>query len=111
MRVRIQVPGESTHLITATGEQVNVRVEDGKRWAEIDAEDARSVLNSGLPDCVAWRELNPGLVGILPPAPPPPRGIRWADLIQAAEDARQRSPLDKTGITRDTFRMMGRELK
>jgi hypothetical protein len=112
MKVSIQVPGDSTtHLIAASGETISVTVDAaGKRWADIDAEDARSILNSGMPDCVAWRELNPGLVGILPPAPPPPRGVRWADLIQAAEDARQRSPFDKVGITRDTFRMMGREL-
>jgi hypothetical protein len=111
MKVSIQVPGDSTHLITASGEQISIRLDEaGKRWADIDAEDARSILNSGTADCVPWRELNPGLVGILPSAPPPPCGIRWVDLIQAAEDARQRSTFDKVGVTRETFRMLGREL-
>jgi hypothetical protein len=63
-RVRVQVPIDSTLLITASGEHVNVQVDEtGRRWADLWAEDAALLINSGLADCIPWRELNPHLVG------------------------------------------------
>jgi hypothetical protein len=109
-RVRIQVPGDSSTLITASGDVVNTTVDEtGRRWAELLADDARAILNSGLSSSLPWRELNPGLIGgALGPISPPVRGIRWVDLLQAAEDARPRHWNDKGGHALDALRAVGR---
>jgi hypothetical protein len=104
--VRVQIPGESTDLITVSGEHLKVQIDEaGQRWVNMDEADAAVLINSGLPDSVAWRESNPHLVGSA--APQQQRGMRWSDILDAAENARPRHPLDKGGISADTLRLIG----
>lgn len=109
-RVRVQVPNDSSTIITASGEVVNTTVDEtGQRWAKLLADDARVILHSGLPSSVPWRELNPALTGgALGPISPQPRGIRVTDWLQAAEDARPRRWDDRGGMALDALRAAGR---
>jgi hypothetical protein len=89
IRVRVRVPIESTTIIAASGDVVEVVVdENGQRWAEMLPDDARLMLNSGLPESLPWRDANPHLVSMLGPVPKQQPGVPWAHLQQFAEDAR-----------------------
>jgi hypothetical protein len=81
--------------------------EGGNLICWMDQDDARVMIGSALAD-PNLRAANLDLLARLGNLPPQPRGIRITDLLQAAEDARPRSPFDRGGITNDTLRMMGR---
>jgi hypothetical protein len=113
-RVQVHVPGEATLLTTPTGDVQSVALdEDGRRFVMMRVEDARMIINSGAPSCLAWRELNPDLIEALGPVPPPAPGINIAR-YQAAERAamKPQSIQELTAALRgsvaDTLRMIRR---
>ena len=101
-RVKVRVPGEASLLQFPSGDQVIVNVDSAGRLADILEDDARLIMFSGLPDSIAWRELNPGLVETLKPLQRKP-AVRLVDLERAANDAQSISPFDKVSIARTTL--------
>jgi hypothetical protein len=98
-KVKIYVPGEATLLTTPTGDVIsNIALdEDGRRFVMMRVEDAKLVLNSGDPSCIAWIEINRELSeAIGRPAPNPP-GINIAQARAAEHEAM--TPMSISEIT------------
>jgi hypothetical protein len=104
--VRVIVPGEPSHLFAASGVSYLVEIEDDQRVAYVDPDDAREIVNSPL--SVAFFELNADLRAQLGTRAAQPRGIRWADWLQAAEDQRPIDFTNKGAVTRQTLEMLRR---
>lgn len=107
-RVRLRVPLDSSTIVAASGDVVMVTLEAGERWAELLLDDARLLLNSGLPDNLPWRELNPHLVNMLGPIPKEHPGIPWSQVRQPAEDARPTHWSDKGRIANQAIAALTR---
>ena len=107
-RVRVRVPGDATTLIGPSGDVVIVKVDEAGRWAEMLADDARLIINSGLADCIPWRELNPTLIEALGPLPRQRPGHRIVDLQAVSDAAQPINPFDKAGIARQSLSMLRR---
>jgi hypothetical protein len=70
------VPGEASTIITSDGESHLVKIDEaGRRFVWIKSAFARSMLNSGLPCCIQWREANATLAEALGHPPKPTPGI------------------------------------
>jgi hypothetical protein len=81
--IRINVPDESSMVTVASGEAFVVEIEDGRRVVYLRHDDARRLLNGGLPCCFPWREANATLAETLGPPPKPTGGIH-ASVLAAA---------------------------
>ena len=106
-RVRVRVPGDATTLISASGDQVNVLVDDEGRYrfADMLEEDVQKILFSGLAESLPWRELNPSLINTLGRPSPTHPGYRISDLQQQAIDSQPLNPFDKASIVRQALGM------
>ena len=104
--VRVIVPDDVTHLYGISGEAYLVETENGQRVAWMRPDDAYAAINSPL--SVAFFEANANLRNALGFKPPPPRGIRLADMLQALEDSRPVNFSNKGGITRQSLAMLRR---
>jgi hypothetical protein len=68
--VCVVVPGEMPTVITADGKAHEVTVDElGRRTVHIQPDDARRLINSGLPCCMPWLEANGGLAQTIGPPP------------------------------------------
>ena len=88
--IRINVPDESSMVTVASGEAFVVEIEDGRRVVYLRHDDARRLLNGGLPCCFPWREANATLAETLGPPPKPTVGIH-ASVLAAARNAAPRA--------------------
>jgi hypothetical protein len=104
-RVRLRIPIDATNLITPSGDQVVVKIDEAGRYADVIQDDARQILFNGLPASVPWREANPLLIETLKP-PPRVNAVRVVDLQHAADMARPINPFDRAAIARQTLAML-----
>ena len=101
-RVRVRVPHDASMLTFPSGDNVMVNVDEGGAHADIQEEDVRLILFSGLPASVPWRELNPALVETLKPPTRTP-ALRVIDLEHAANMSRPTNPFDRAAVARDAL--------
>jgi hypothetical protein len=104
--VRVLVPGDPSHLYGISGEAYLVETENDQRVAWMRPDDAYAAINSPL--SVAFFEANADLRNMLGAKPPPSRGIRISDMLQALEDSRPVNFSNKGGITRQSLAMLRR---
>ena len=95
--VKIAVAGEPSHIFGISGVSYLVEVEDGQRIVWMSLDDAKAQVGSSLN--LPFFEVNTALRERLGAKPTPSRGIRWSDLVQAAEDAQPVDPTDLGRIT------------
>jgi hypothetical protein len=107
--VKVIVPGEPSHVFGVSGSAYLVEVENDRRICWMSPDDAKTQISSSLN--AAFFEANGDLRARLGTKPAPARGIRWVDLMQAAEDARPVSFNNKGGITRQSLEMLRRALR
>ena len=81
--VCVAVPDESSIITVASGEPFLVEIENGRRVVYLPRDDARSRLNSGLPESLPWKALNAELASWLGAMPKEPPGINLARLQMA----------------------------
>jgi hypothetical protein len=103
----LNVPDESSIVTVASGEAFAVEIEDGRRVAYLRPDDARRLLNSGLPCCVPWREANPPALAERLGAPSKPEpGIHIASALAAKYSPAPRDIADRGGMIHDTLGAM-----
>ena len=104
--VKVIVPDDVSHLYGISGEAYIVESENGRRVCWMAVDDALAVISSPLN--LAFFELNTDLRNTLGVKPPPPRGIRLSDMIQAFEDSRPVNFSNKGAMTRQSLAMLRR---
>ncbi len=105
--VKVIVPGDPSHLYGISGTAYPVEIENGQRVAWTSLDDAYAAISSPLN--LAFFELNADLRRTLGGVKPPPsRGIRLSDMLQAVEDLRPVNFNNKGGITRQSLAMLRR---
>ena len=104
--IRVSVPGDVTHLYGISGEAYLVETESGQLVAWLRPDDAYAAISSPL--SLAFFEANTDLRNSLGVKPPPSRGIRIEDMLQALEDSRPVNFSNKGGITRQSLAMLRR---
>lgn len=106
---KVLVPAnlEISNLTGISGASYLVEIENGRRVVWCSEPDALGMIDSAL--SVAWLEANATLRSQLKERerqrggrPPPWRGMRWSDVLQAAHDARPVHPSDRAGIWEQT---------
>jgi hypothetical protein len=95
-----------THLYGISGEAYLVETESGQLVAWLRPDDAYAAISSPL--SLAFFEANTDLRNSLGVKPPPSRGIRIEDMLQALEDSRPVNFSNKGGITRQSLAMLRR---
>jgi hypothetical protein len=114
--VKVQIPAgqEISHVMGVSGASYLVGVEGDGRVVWVSEQDAVAMICSPL--ALAWFEANNDLRAQLQERqkwqrggrPPPWKGMRWSDVMQAAQDARPVHPADKAGIWQQTIAMARR---
>lgn len=112
--VKVQVPAdlEISNLYGASGVPYLVEIENGQRVVWCSEHDAFNLIDSPL--SVAWRDANGELRLQLKDRTqqrgdrPSSQGMRWSDLVQAADDARPRAWNDRGGRVHDALRAVGK---
>jgi hypothetical protein len=85
--VLLPVGNETSIVTTANGEPYLVEIENGRRVIYLPRDDARMLLNSGLPESLAWREANMQLADWLGRPPQESPGINVGRLQHATWEA------------------------
>lgn len=104
--VMVQVPTDVSHIQAISGHSFATELAEGGRVVWMPPDDARNLISSPLN--FAFFGANADLRSRIGSKPAPPRGIRWTDVVQAAEDARTVHMSNKGGITNQTFAMLRR---
>ena len=109
--VKVIVPSgrEPSHVMGISGASYATEFENDTRVCWLSEADAMVLVGNPWAN-LEWHEANTVLYAELKAkrGPAPARGVRVVDLLQAADDARPRSPLDRGGIANDALRAMGR---